>query len=609
MMALTSGARLGPYEILAPIGAGGMGEVYKANDTRLDRAVAIKILPAHFAESAERRQRFEHEAKAISQLNHPHICTLYDVGEQDGIHYLVMEYIEGETLAERLKKGALPLDKAIEYGIQMAEGLDKAHRAGIVHRDLRPGNIMLTKLGMKLLDFGLAKPIASRGAVDGADAPTRQKNLTEARTIVGTLQYMAPEQVEGNDVDARTDLFAFGAVLYEMVTGTKAFVRGSQASLITAIMSSDPPPSSETSPLSPSALDRLVAQCLTKDPEERMQSSHDVMLQLQSIGDASTLVQPTVRQRFSLAWLAAAIVLTAVVTGLLASYLGRTQALPERGPARFAIELPSVDRAADVSLAVSPRGTGFVYVGSSNGIRQLFHRSWNALEAEPLPNKADTGRRECLSPVDPGRRADHVHRKRQLILGAVRWEWGARASLGKRWGPTPVFLVAGWICPGFRGRRRHLAAASRRRARPVSNDCRPRARCGFLSRRTMACLCFRRVRPGRSLRSAAFPGWGQMDDLDERRPSATLVAEGQELYYRNENRVMVVPVETGPTFDAGTPRILFEGSYSPPSTGGNPYYDVSPDGQRFLMLAYSTRTEVHVVLNWFDELKRLVPTE
>ena len=343
-MALTAHTRLGPYEILAPIGAGGMGEVYKANDTRLDRAVAIKILPAHFAESAERRQRFEREAKAISQLNHPHICTLYDVGEQDGIHYLVMEYIEGETLAERLKKGALPLDKAIEYGIQMADGLAKAHRAGIVHRDLKPANIMLTKLGVKLLDFGLAKPIEPHAAVDGSDAPTRQKNLTEPRTIVGTLQYMAPEQLEGDDVDARTDLFAFGAVLYEMVTGRKAFAGESQASLITAIMSSEPPPPSETS-----ALDRLVAQCLTKDPEERMQSSHDVMLQLQSIGDANTLVRPTVRQRFRLAWLTAAIVLTAVVTGLLVSNLGRTQALPERDPTRFAIELSSIGPSTSAS--------------------------------------------------------------------------------------------------------------------------------------------------------------------------------------------------------------------------------------------------------------------
>ena len=221
-MALTSRTRLGPYEILAPIGKGGMGEVYQANDTRLDRTVAIKVLPEHLAESPERKARFEREAKAISQLNHPHICTLYDVGEQDGIDYLVMEYIEGETLAERLKKGARPLDKALEYGIQIADGLDKAHRAGIVHRDLKPGNAMLTKLGIKLLDFGLAKVLTKEADPESSDAPTRQKDLTKEHALIGTLQYMAPEQLEGKTADARTDIFAFGALLYEMLTGRKA---------------------------------------------------------------------------------------------------------------------------------------------------------------------------------------------------------------------------------------------------------------------------------------------------------------------------------------------------------------------------------------------------
>ncbi len=213
-MALTSGTRLGPYEILAPIGAGGMGEVYKANDTRLDRTVAVKVLPEHLAESPERKARFEREAKAISQLNHPHICTLYDVGEQDGIDFIVMEYIEGETLAERLKKGALPLEKALEYGIQIADGLDTAHRAGIVHRDLKPANVMLTKSGVKLLDFGLARLVEGDLGPETSDAPTQQKDLTQEESIIGTLQYMAPEQLERKPADARTDIFALGLVLY-----------------------------------------------------------------------------------------------------------------------------------------------------------------------------------------------------------------------------------------------------------------------------------------------------------------------------------------------------------------------------------------------------------
>ena len=280
-MSLNVGVRLGPYEILAPIGAGGMGEVYKAKDTRLERTVAIKVLPEHLAESPELKARFEREAKAISQLNHPHICTLYDVGEQDGVAFLVMEYIEGETLAARLKRGAFPLDEAIEYGIQIADGLDKAHRAGIVHRDLKPGNAMLTKSGIKLLDFGLAKVLTGETGPETSDAPTRQKDLTKDQSIIGTLQYMAPEQLEGKEVDARTDIFAFGALLYEMITGHKAFEGTSQASLIAAILEREPAPIATLQPMSPPAMDHVVKKCLAKDPERRWQTARDLTLELE----------------------------------------------------------------------------------------------------------------------------------------------------------------------------------------------------------------------------------------------------------------------------------------------------------------------------------------
>src|SRR4030095_5116273 len=244
-MNVGTGTRLGPYELLSLQGKGGMGEVYRARDTRLDRTVAIKVLPQHLSSNPQRRQRFEREARAVSALSHPHICVLYDVGHQDGIDYLVMEYIEGQSLADRLLKGPLPLDQALGYAIQVADALDKAHRAGIIHRDLKPANIMLTKLGAKLLDFGLAK---LRGGDSEAvftaqsNVPTEQISLTGAGTIVGTFQYMAPEQVEAGAVDARTDIFAFGAVLYEMITGRKAFSGKSQASLIAAILSSEPQP-------------------------------------------------------------------------------------------------------------------------------------------------------------------------------------------------------------------------------------------------------------------------------------------------------------------------------------------------------------------------------
>src|ERR1017187_6588348 len=265
-----------------------MGEVYRARDTRLGRDVALKVLPEHLSSSEEMRQRFEREAKAISQLSHAHICALYDVGSHEGIEYLVMEYLEGETLAARLGRGALPLEQMLTFGIEIADALDKAHRQGIVHRDLKPGNIMLTKSGVKLLDFGLAKAMAPAGAQSGLTSfPTvaTPQNLTQQGTILGTFQYMAPEQLEGSEADARSDIFALGAVLYEMATGQKAFVGKSQASLIGSILKEEPAPITTVAPMTPPALDRVIKTCLAKDPENRFQTAHDVKLQLQWIAE------------------------------------------------------------------------------------------------------------------------------------------------------------------------------------------------------------------------------------------------------------------------------------------------------------------------------------
>src|ERR1700758_1255670 len=273
-MAILAGTRLGPYEVLSAIGAGGMGEVYKACDTRLDRIVAIKVLPTHLAGRAELRERFEREAKTIASLNHPHICTLYDTGHQDDIDFLVMEYLEGETLAQRLVKGSLPIQQVLQYAIEIADALDKAHRKGITHRDLKPGNIMLTKSGTKLLDFGLAKLRGPQAAVANLSAlPTEGSNLTAQGTILGTLQYMAPEQLEGEEADARTDIFAFGVVVYEMATGRKAFEGKSQASLIAKILETEPPPISSLQPMTPPTLDRVVKKCLAKEPDDRWQTA------------------------------------------------------------------------------------------------------------------------------------------------------------------------------------------------------------------------------------------------------------------------------------------------------------------------------------------------
>ena len=271
-----------------------MGEVYRARDTRLDRIVAIKVLPAELASDPQFRERFDREARVISQLDHPHICALYDVGEQNGTSFLVMQYLEGETLEQRLKKGALPLEQALHYAIQMADALAKAHRAGIVHRDLKPGNIMLTKTGATLLDFGLAKATGPPGAAAGESMlPTTPAGVTAQGTILGTFQYMAPEQLEGHEADARTDIFAFGAVVYEMLTGKKAFAASTQASLIAAILKDDPPLLSSVQPLASPLVDHIVRRCLAKDPDERWQAASDVMRELKWIADAA----PRARQR------------------------------------------------------------------------------------------------------------------------------------------------------------------------------------------------------------------------------------------------------------------------------------------------------------------------
>ena len=276
-MPLTPGTALGPYEILSLIGAGGMGEVYRATDTRLDRTVAIKVLPHGLSDDPEFRARFAREARTISTLDHPHICALHDVGETDGAAYLVMQYLEGETLAARLARGACRSIRPLKYAAEVAAALDHAHRQGIVHRDLKPGNVMLTKSGARLLDFGLAKPIVSAAA---AESTRLEDPVTAKGSVVGTVPYMAPEQIEGREADSRTDLFAFGTLLHEMVTGARAFNAPSVASLMSAILRDDPPPPSRLVPGLPPALDHVVRRCLAKDPEERWASAHDLLIEL-----------------------------------------------------------------------------------------------------------------------------------------------------------------------------------------------------------------------------------------------------------------------------------------------------------------------------------------
>src|SRR5580698_1677933 len=330
-MALTSGTKLGPYEIQSPLGAGGMGEVYRARDTRLDRTVAIKVLPSHLSADPELKQRFDREAKAISALQHPNICTLHDVGSQNGVDFLVMEYLEGQTLADRLARGALPLDQALKIGAEIADALEKAHRQGIVHRDLKPGNIMLTKSGAKLMDFGLAKPeLAIAGSAKGQLTPSTPtmnlasltsaaSPLTQKGSIVGTFQYLSPEVLQGSEADARSDIFSFGCVLYEMVAGRRAFEGKSQLGVLTAILEKEPEPITASQPL---ALDRVIRGCLAKDPADRFQSAHDVAMDLRWLVDsASDTGEESVRE-FKKFWaaLAAAVLLACVGLAGLAGY-------------------------------------------------------------------------------------------------------------------------------------------------------------------------------------------------------------------------------------------------------------------------------------------------
>jgi Tol biopolymer transport system component len=428
-----------------------MGEVYKARDTRLERTVAIKVLPSHLSASPESRQRFEREARTISQLSHPHICALHDVGREGEAEYLVMEYLEGETLADRLLRGPLPREQALRYGMQIADALDKAHRQGIVHRDLKPGNVMITKSGVKLLDFGLARVLPSpTGRGDGGEGLTSvptQHALTQEGAILGTFQYMAPEQLEGRDADARTDIFAFGCVLYEMATGKKAFSGTTQASLISSILRDEPQPISRVQPMLPAALDHVVQKSLAKDPEDRWQSAADLGSELKWVAESGSqagVPAPVVSRRRRRTWILSA---AAIPVGALLVWLGY-QLRPTR-PApvvRSSLELPAGLHfdGENSAVALSRDGLRLAFAAFETGRRpQLWVRATNSLAVQPIAGTE--GASQPFFSWDGGSIGFFADRKLKRVPvagGTVQTICDAPDPRGGSWGRDGVIVFA-----------------------------------------------------------------------------------------------------------------------------------------------------------------------
>jgi len=441
-MPLPGGTRLGPYEMVALLGAGGMGDVYRARDTRVDRTVAIKVLPAEVADHPERQQRFEREARAVASLNHPHICAFHDIGHDRGIGFLVLEYLEGQTLAERLIKGPLPLDQVLQHAVEIADALDHAHHHGLVHRDLKPGNIMLTKSGVKVLDFGLAKLRAVDSLPAVSTVAPDHPPLTAENAVLGTFQYMAPEQLEGRQADPRTDIFALGTVVYEMATGRKAFEASTEAGAIGAILHTDPSPMSSLQPTIPPALDRVIGRSLAKDPDNRWQTARDLMLELKWIAEAS--LQPGLpvasrkqRQgRKAVAWVAAA--LLAVSTMVLAVVHFREPPI-ERRTVRLSV-LPAQPTG---QFSFSPDGRLLAFGAGSQGNTRLWIQSLDSVTPRPL---AGTEGPEFLFWSPDGRfiafGAGGKLKKVAVSGGPVHTLCDARAVLGGTWSRDDVIVFA-----------------------------------------------------------------------------------------------------------------------------------------------------------------------
>jgi hypothetical protein len=462
-MALAAGSRLGPYEILEPLGAGGMGEVYRARDTRLGREVAVKVLPAELSSDRDRLHRFEQETRLAGSLNHPGVLTVYDVGSHEGAPYLVTELLEGRSLREVLQSGPLPTRKAVEYGRQIAHGLAAAHARDIVHRDVKPANVFVTRDGrVKILDFGLAKLTQLDILATGGSAVSTQ---TAEGRIAGTVGYMAPEQVRGQSVDARSDIFAFGALLYEMLIGERAFRGETTVDTLTAILTKDPEEMSRPGRVVPPSLDRVVRRCLEKDPEERFQSARDVAFALEAqSGTSRSELEPVAAAPRHRRWLSAAFVgLTLLLAGSVIGLLvGRGVRERAPSPATFVdVALPPGVQLVEATFArLSEDGRRIVFNGLANGTRRIWLRSLDSAVTRPLPGT------EGGAPVAwsrDGRRVafqspDLVLKEIEVATGAVRTlgvlpkgayngdstgSWNAAGDLILNWGSLLHFPASG----------------------------------------------------------------------------------------------------------------------------------------------------------------------
>ncbi len=604
-MSIAAGTRLGPYEVLSAAGTGGMGEVYRGRDTRLDRTIAIKVLSARLADRPDLQKRFEREARAISKLSHPHICTLYDIGQQEGVDFLVMEYLDGETLSHRLQRGPLSIEQTLKYGIEIGEALEAAHRQGIVHRDLKPGNVMLTKAGAKLMDFGLAKLAEQPAPVEEtlsemAEAPTlasRERSLTEEGVIIGTFQYMAPEQLEGKEADARTDIFALGMVLYEMATGRPAFAGKTRASVIAAILSSEPPPISSLQPLTPIAFDRAVKTCLAKDPEDRFSTAHDLQLQLQWLLEGGSQVgvpAPAVAQRKiseRWPWMLAALLGAAMASAFW--WVGARSSQEGKTPMHLSVALSGAMPTTGNffrTFAISPDGKRIVYVAGV-GRQHLFQRAIWESEGRPI-NGSDDATYPFFSPDSQWIAFPSGNTLKKVPvsggspivlcdLSSIVSGEGVGSGLtfaGGAWGPdgtvvfVPQFNGGIWTVSSNGGVPRLLLSTNFEKDRIAYTD--PEVlpdNKGILF--TMS--------PGRAVRAdendigVLEPGAAEPRTLIHGGSHAKYVATGHLVYVRG-GALLAAPFDLSHLAVTGTPVLVTEGLAADPL--GDSHYSVSADG-------------------------------